>query len=101
MRQPPTTLLKEAGSSSLRMNDQELVNERNMSEIENDRLVNRFNGFLFIVIGLLLFVCGLFSDNKLGFGLGLFFGAVISVLGLWLTKTKKVYWSPASGFTPK
>ena len=72
-----------------------------MSEIELDRKTNQFNGALITVIGLGMIVATFFADNQIGQVLGFIVSPLITFIGIWMIRTKKVYWSPVAGFTPK
>jgi len=72
-----------------------------MKELEKGRLENKFNGYLFLIVGLAMVFAAMFADNKLGFVAGMIVGALVSGCGFWLTRTKAIYWSPSEGFTPK
>lgn len=62
---------------------------------------NTIYGFLFAFVGLLFIAGSFWADNSIGTFLGLFVAGSIAATGVWLIKSKVVYWSPMEGFTPK
>lgn len=72
-----------------------------MSEENKDRSENQFYGVLLCIVSAFFFALSFYASTAWQTAGSVFVGGLIMVSGVWLIKTKKIYWTVSEGFTPK